>query len=167
METCVIIPTFWTRRRTRGVDRGPHRFDHPTPVDQDGTLPACLRSLESVDGLERVVITVAAGFPTTVAPIVQFGAVPVFVDITLPTYNVDCSQLEAARSEKTKAVMLAHTLGNLPDADDDRGVVCNIAHHSTCPSSTVSVEPVICAEASEASSSKGASSASIGHIRLR
>ena len=58
------------------------------------------------------VITVAAGFPTTVAPIIQFGAVPVFVDVTLPTYNVDCSQLEAALSGKTKAVMLAHTLGN-------------------------------------------------------
>lgn len=58
------------------------------------------------------VITVAAGFPTTVAPIIQYGAVPVFVDVTLPTYNVDCSQLEAALSEKTKAVMLAHTLGN-------------------------------------------------------
>lgn len=58
------------------------------------------------------VITVAAGFPTTVAPIVQYGAVPVFVDITLPTYNIDCSQLEEALSEKTKAVMLAHTLGN-------------------------------------------------------
>ena len=58
------------------------------------------------------VITVAAGFPTTVAPILQFGAVPVFVDVTLPTYNVDCSQLEEARSSRTKAVMLAHTLGN-------------------------------------------------------
>ena len=58
------------------------------------------------------VITVAAGFPTTVAPIIQYGAVPVFVDVTLPTYNVDCSQLEEALSEKTKAVMLAHTLGN-------------------------------------------------------
>jgi CDP-6-deoxy-D-xylo-4-hexulose-3-dehydrase len=58
------------------------------------------------------VITVSAGFPTTVAPIIQYGAVPVFVDVTLPTYNVDCSQLEEALSEKTKAVMLAHTLGN-------------------------------------------------------
>lgn len=58
------------------------------------------------------VITVAAGFPTTVAPIVQYGAVPVFVDVELGTANVDVSQLEAARSEKTKAVMLAHTLGN-------------------------------------------------------
>ena len=58
------------------------------------------------------VITVAAGFPTTVAPIIQYGAIPVFVDVSLPTYNIDCSQLEAALSEKTKAVMIAHTLGN-------------------------------------------------------
>lgn len=58
------------------------------------------------------VITVAAGFPTTVAPIIQYGALPVFVDIALPTYNIDCSQLEKALSEKTKAVILAHTLGN-------------------------------------------------------
>jgi CDP-4-dehydro-6-deoxyglucose reductase, E1 len=58
------------------------------------------------------VITVAAGFPTTVAPVIQYGAVPVFVDVSLPTYNIDCSQLENARSEKTKAVMVAHTLGN-------------------------------------------------------
>ena len=58
------------------------------------------------------VITVAAGFPTTVAPIIQYGAVPVFVDVLLETYNVDCKQLEAAVSPKTKAVMLAHTLGN-------------------------------------------------------
>ncbi len=58
------------------------------------------------------VITVAAAFPTTVAPIVQFGAVPVFVDVTIPQYNVDVSRLEGALSPKTKAVMLAHTLGN-------------------------------------------------------
>ena len=58
------------------------------------------------------VITVAAGFPTTVAPMVQFGAIPVFVDVTIPQYNIDVTQLEAAHSEKTKAVMLAHTLGN-------------------------------------------------------
>ena len=58
------------------------------------------------------VITVAAGFPTTVAPIIQYGAVPVFVDVTLPTYNIDCSQLKTALSERTKAVMVAHTLGN-------------------------------------------------------
>ena len=58
------------------------------------------------------VITVAAGFPTTVAPIIQYGAVPVFVDVTLPTYNVDVRRLTEALSEKTKAVMIAHTLGN-------------------------------------------------------
>src|SRR5580693_1563960 len=58
------------------------------------------------------VITVAAGFPTTVNPIIQNRLVPVFIDITIPTYNVDVSQLEAARSEKTRAVMIAHTLGN-------------------------------------------------------
>lgn len=58
------------------------------------------------------VITVAAGFPTTVAPIVQYGAVPVFVDVKLPAYNIDTSLLESALSSKTKAVMLAHTLGN-------------------------------------------------------
>ncbi len=58
------------------------------------------------------VITVAAGFPTTVAPMVQYGAVPVFVDVTIPQYNIDVSQLEKAISKKTKAVMLAHTLGN-------------------------------------------------------
>lgn len=58
------------------------------------------------------VITVAAGFPTTVAPIVQYGAVPVFVDVTIPQYNIDVAMLEQALSEKTKAVMIAHTLGN-------------------------------------------------------
>ncbi len=58
------------------------------------------------------VITVAAGFPTTVAPIVQYGAIPVFVDVTIPQYNIDVSQLEMALSSKTKAVMIAHTLGN-------------------------------------------------------
>jgi len=58
------------------------------------------------------VITVAAAFPTTVAPIIQYGAVPVFVDVTLPTYNIDVNQLEAALSERTKAIMIAHTMGN-------------------------------------------------------
>lgn len=58
------------------------------------------------------VITVAAGFPTTVAPIIQYGAVPVFVDVSIPQYNIDISKLENAITEKTKAVMLAHTLGN-------------------------------------------------------
>jgi len=58
------------------------------------------------------VITVACAFPTTVTPILQYGAVPVFVDVTVPQYNVDVSALEAALSERTRAVMLAHTLGN-------------------------------------------------------
>lgn len=58
------------------------------------------------------VIGVAAGFPTTVNPIIQFGAIPVFVDVELGTYNVDVNKLEAAISPKTKAIMLAHTLGN-------------------------------------------------------
>ncbi len=58
------------------------------------------------------VITVAAGFPTTVTPYIQYGAIPVFVDVTIPQYNIDVTQLENAYSDKTKAVMIAHTLGN-------------------------------------------------------
>mgnify|MGYP000092025497 CR=1 FL=1 len=58
------------------------------------------------------VITVACGFPTTVTPVIQYGAVPVFVDVTVPQYNIDVSKLEEALSDKTKAVMIAHTLGN-------------------------------------------------------
>ncbi|KNZ42533.1 lipopolysaccharide biosynthesis protein RfbH [Acetobacterium bakii] len=58
------------------------------------------------------IITVAAGFPTTVTPIIQYGAVPVFVDLTIPQYNIDVAQLEKAITSKTKAVMIAHTLGN-------------------------------------------------------
>lgn len=63
------------------------------------------------------IITVACGFPTTVTPAIQYGAVPVFVDVTIPQYNIDVTRLEAARSEKTKAVMVAHTLGNPFDLD--------------------------------------------------
>ena len=63
------------------------------------------------------VITVAAGFPTTVNPIFQNRLVPVFIDVTLPTYEVDVTRLEEARSDKTKAVMIAHTLGNVFDLD--------------------------------------------------
>jgi CDP-6-deoxy-D-xylo-4-hexulose-3-dehydrase len=66
------------------------------------------RRLESGDE----VITVAAGFPTTVNPIVQNGLVPVFVDVTLPTYDIDVEAMEAAVSDRTRAVVLAHTLGN-------------------------------------------------------
>jgi CDP-6-deoxy-D-xylo-4-hexulose-3-dehydrase len=63
------------------------------------------------------VITVAAGFPTTVNPILQNQLVPVFIDVTLPTYEVDVTMLQAARTEKTRAVMIAHTLGNVFDLD--------------------------------------------------
>jgi CDP-6-deoxy-D-xylo-4-hexulose-3-dehydrase len=70
------------------------------------------------------VITVAAGFPTTVNPIIQNGLAPVFVDVTIPTYNVDVAQLEAALSSKTKAIMLAHTLGNPFEAS----AVADFAH---------------------------------------
>lgn len=58
------------------------------------------------------VITVACGFPTTVTPIIQYGAIPVFVDVTVPEYNIDVTRLESALSGKTKAVMIAHSLGN-------------------------------------------------------
>lgn len=74
--------------------------------------------LSDVNGKDRrvypgdEVITVAAGFPTTVAPIIQYGAVPVFVDVTIPQYNIDVTKLEDALSPLTKAVMIAHTLGN-------------------------------------------------------
>jgi CDP-6-deoxy-D-xylo-4-hexulose-3-dehydrase len=69
------------------------------------------------------VITVAAGFPTTVNPILQNGCVPVFVDVTLPTYNIDVEQIENAISSRTRAIMLAHTLGN----PFNLGEVCRIA----------------------------------------
>lgn len=58
------------------------------------------------------IITIAAGFPTTVTPIIQYGAVPVFVDVTIPEYNADVDLLDKALSKKTKAIILAHTLGN-------------------------------------------------------
>src|ERR1700689_496909 len=63
------------------------------------------------------VITVAAGFPTTLNPIFQNRLVPVFLDVTVPGYEIDVTRLEEARSEKTKAVMIAHTLGNVFDLD--------------------------------------------------
>ena len=58
------------------------------------------------------IITVAAGFPTTVNPLIQYGCIPVFLDEDLPTYNIDCTKLEEAITIKTKAIMIAHTLGN-------------------------------------------------------
>jgi CDP-6-deoxy-D-xylo-4-hexulose-3-dehydrase len=63
------------------------------------------------------VITVAAGFPTTVNPIIQNGLIPVFVDVAIPTYNIDVTALESARSNRTRAVVIAHTLGNPFDID--------------------------------------------------
>ncbi len=66
------------------------------------------RALKSGDEI----ITVAAGFPTTVNPMIQFGCIPVFIDIDIPTYNIKAEEIEAAISPKTKAIMLAHTLGN-------------------------------------------------------
>ena len=63
------------------------------------------------------VVTVAAGFPTTVNPIIQNRLVPVFVDVKLPSYEIDVDQLEAARSKRTRAVVIAHTLGNVFDLD--------------------------------------------------
>ena len=66
-------------------------------------------------------ITVAAGFPTTVSPAVQYGVVPVFVDVTIPQYNIDTTKLEEALSEKTKVVMIAHTLGNPFDLKEVKG----------------------------------------------
>lgn len=67
------------------------------------------------------IITVAAGFPTTVSPIIQYGAVPVFIDVTIPQYNIDVDMLEKALTDKTKAVMIAHTLGNPFDLSAVKG----------------------------------------------
>lgn len=74
------------------------------------------------------VITVACSFPTTVTPVLQYGAVPVFVDVTVPQYNIDVTLLESALSEKTKAVMIAHTLGNPFDIK----LYGNFAMHTSC-----------------------------------
>lgn len=64
------------------------------------------------------VITVAAGFPTTVNPSIQYGLIPVFVDVHIPTYNIDPGKIEAAISDKTRAIMIAHTLGNVFDLSE-------------------------------------------------
>jgi len=69
------------------------------------------------------VITVAAGFPTTVNPMLQNGMVPVFVDVDIPTYNIDPKKIEAAVTERTRAIMVAHTLGNPFDLDAVMGRV--------------------------------------------
>lgn len=72
------------------------------------------------------IITVACGFPTTVTPAIQYGAVPVFVDVTVPQYNIDVEKLEGALSDKTKAVMIAHTLGNPFDLKEVKAFAINI-----------------------------------------
>jgi CDP-6-deoxy-D-xylo-4-hexulose-3-dehydrase len=91
---------------------------------------SCLTSPSLGDSRLRAgdeVITVAAGFPTTVNPIIQNSLVPVFVDVQLPTYNIDVTQLEAAVTHRTKAIMLAHTLGNPFDLD---AVIAFANHHN-------------------------------------
>ncbi|AJS57573.1 lipopolysaccharide biosynthesis protein RfbH [Paenibacillus sp. IHBB 10380] len=94
-----------------------HRFTLLTNSGSSANLLA-LSALTSPSLGERQlrpgdeVITVAAGFPTTVNPIIQHGLVPVFLDVDIPTYNMDVKRLEEAVSEKTKAIMVAHTLGN-------------------------------------------------------
>ena len=93
------------------------RFCSVTNSGSSANLLAFMALTSPLLGERRVkrgdeVITVACGFPTTVAPMVQYGAVPVFVDVTIPQYNIDVSMLEEAYSPKTKAVMIAHTLGN-------------------------------------------------------
>ena len=74
------------------------------------------------------VIGVAAGFPTTINPIVQFGAVPVFVDVDLNTYNINANLIEAAITPKTKAIMLAHTLGNPFNLEKLKSYVINTTY---------------------------------------
>ncbi len=93
------------------------RYAHLVNSGSSANLIAFMVLTASELGDRRVkrgdeVITVAAGFPTTISPMLQYGAVPVFVDMTVPQYNIDISKLESAVSDKTKAVFLAHTLGN-------------------------------------------------------
>ena len=93
------------------------RYAHLVNSGSSANLLAFMTLTASELGERRIkpgdeIITVACGFPTTITPALQYGAVPVFVDVTVPEYNIDVSKLEAAYSSKTKAVMIAHTLGN-------------------------------------------------------
>lgn len=93
------------------------RYAHLVNSGSSANLIAFMVLTSSELGERRIrrgdeVITVACGFPTTIAPIIQYGAVPVFVDVSVPQYNIDVTKLEKAYSTKTKAVMIAHTLGN-------------------------------------------------------
>lgn len=96
------------------------RYAHVVNSGSSANLLAFMALTSPLLGERRIkkgdeVITVAAGFPTTVTPIINFGAVPVFADVEIPSLNIDASMLEKALSEKTKAVMIAHTLGNTFD----------------------------------------------------
>ncbi len=108
----------WTEKFERGLaDYLGVRFAALVNSGSSANLTAFMALTSPLLGERRVkrgdeVITVAAGFPTTVTPMIQYGAVPVFVDVTIPQYNIDVTKLEEARSPKTKAVMIAHTLGN-------------------------------------------------------
>jgi len=93
------------------------RFAHLVNSGSSANLVAFMALTSPLLGARQIkpqdeIITVACGFPTTVTPALNYGAVPVFVDVTVPQYNIDVKMLEAARSDKTKAVMIAHTLGN-------------------------------------------------------
>src|SRR5438309_1731293 len=110
----------WRRRQTQGGRRAQVAQAACRYAVKMTSDPRTTRILELVAEYMRdrrlrpgdEVIAVAAGFPTTVNPILQNGLVPVFVDVTLPEYNIDVTRLEEARSDRTRAVMVAHTLGN-------------------------------------------------------
>ena len=108
--------------RVRYCGPGKLRFLRQPGRVHDPDFPATEGERQSQEPGDEV-ITVAAGFPTTVTPAIQYGAVPVFVDVTIPQYNIDVARLEEAYSEKTKAVMIAHTLGNPFDSGGREGVL--------------------------------------------
>ena len=108
----------WVRKFEKGLaEYLGTRFCSVTNSGSSANLLAFMALTSQELGERRIkrgdeVITVAAGFPTTVTPILQYGAIPVFVDVTVPAYNIDVNELEKALSPKTKAVMIAHSLGN-------------------------------------------------------
>ena len=108
----------WVRKFEKGLaEYLGTRFCSVTNSGSSANLLAFMTLTAQELGERRIkrgdeVITVAAGFPTTVTPILQYGATPVFVDVTVPEYNIDTNELEKALSSKTKAVMIAHSLGN-------------------------------------------------------
>lgn len=108
----------WIHRRESGFAKWLGvNYCSLTNSGSSANLLAFMALTSSLLGERRIkrgdeVITVACGFPTTVSPCIQYGAIPVFVDVTILEYNIDISQLEVALSSKTKAVMIAHSLGN-------------------------------------------------------